>query len=853
MPYWSSDVQCRVASRLATFQVGYPGTHYKHVPVLALGEASGQFVCSVPMHSQTMQEDRGGSAYYADPVDEGLDLYVMEFAEDRLHLPTVVQGGAVMSGGCPAIYDGERVSEYGFHFGPLLGVNGAEGPVDEHSGSGQLTSGVTYQWIAIYTWNDNHGVKHRSWRSNVLQHTVSADPPVECSFYVWNLTLTEKEDTYDPDPVVVIEIYRKGGTSDGFWHLEASLPNDKTQPYQYYTSSDPDSEIEDNEVLYTDGGVLDDMTLPPARHIVTNEDRVWLISADDPSFLWHSKVNGRDFILPGFNPIFIKKTDFAQGCTAIASLDDKLVVFKESSIYLFAGDPPNNLGQGGQLTGPVLLSVATGCIDPRSVCNCPAGVVFQARDGIFILTRGTEVQRIGGPVEDTLATYPTITSAVHVEDLELVLFTAVNSTETAGVTLAWHIAINEWTIWHTQDVRSTPYAPAVTGAMCHRAGVPRYHQGQADGLVLYVDPSDYTEHDSTARSFTVTTPWFQFAGVQGFEKVRKATLLGTYQGPHCLTIRQFYDFDDTTFAAMHSLSFDGVDDIVTTGGHAPSLSFEWDTDSWTWSAWIKTSASGSTQTILGKRQAGGDGWYASVSSAGLLTFELNGSLGSTWIRGSKVINDGKWHHVAGRWDADGTSARTNMTLWVDGRKETVLAGFSSSVAGTIINANSFTIGAMDTVDSPFEGNICQVAIWNSAITDAAVKYAYGRGAPSRLSSLAALCWWYMGDDDVYPNVYDSESGVDLVMTNMTAGDIVCEVPSGPMIKHLGVTEVGALRVGASREQVGIHIARSVESIRLEITATLSGIGTGRLVRWESLLLELGGKGGSFRLPVEARR
>jgi len=616
MVAWTCETQCRVVSRLATFYVGYPNDLSYQTSNLSVA-GTNKHVVSVPIKSSTVDEI---DAYPFIPMDEGFDLYVMEFANDKTHLATAIQGQALLSGGVPALYDGQHLSEYGFHFGPLINA-GEAGVTESTPAPGFLTPSTAYQWVAIYTWLDSAGMRHQSWLSNVATLTTSSSVTgITATLTVWNLTLTEHEDTLDPSQPVMIELYRKGGTTDGFFHLDQVVTNDRTQPNQYVVSSISDADIQTKEILYTEGGVLEDTTVPACRHIVANGDRVWAISADDPEFVWHTKINGRDQRLPGFNTDFVQRTEIGSGCTALASLDDKLIVFKESRVFAYVGNPPNNQGQPGSLNGPILISVATGCIDPRSVCNCPAGVVFQARDSLYVLSRGLEVQKIGGPVEDTLALYPVVTSAVHAEALELVLFTVSNAGGTEGATLAWHYQINEWTVWYTQDSRSTAKWPAVTGAMCHREGVPRYHQGQADGLPLWIDPSYYPDHDGTARTFTATTPWFQFAQVQGFQKVRRVSFLGTYQNVHSLDFKVYYDFDITTY-------------------------------------------------------------------------------------------------------------------------------------------DTFTLTS---------------------------------------------------------------------------------------------TEVAAL-VKGSREQIGIHLGKKCEAIRIEVTATKDGLGTGRLVRWESLLLELGGKGGSFRLPVGARR
>src|SRR5262249_1969702 len=90
------------------------------------------------------------------------------------------------------------------------------------------------------------------------------------------------------------------------------------------------------------------------------------------------------------------RCDQAGACTALASLDDKMIVFKADQIYQITGNRPNATGQGGTLSTPQLISRDCGCIDWRSVVRGPAGIYFLSATGIYLLDRGLNVTYVGG-------------------------------------------------------------------------------------------------------------------------------------------------------------------------------------------------------------------------------------------------------------------------------------------------------------------------------------------------------------------------------------------------------------------------------------------------------------------------
>lgn len=201
---------------------------------------------------------------------------------------------------------------------------------------------------------------------------------------------------------------------------------------------------------------------------------------------------------------------------------------------------------------------------------------------------------------------------------------------------------------------------------------------------------------------------------------------------------QVYDLP-TPIQNNYSVAFDGVDDFMTRT--LPVLG-----DTHTLSAWFKTTASyggaGSEGTLISYLFNGGDNSVLSVmnNKVGWSDFVDDNQVGTS------TVNDGNWHHAVAVVTA------TTQKIYVDGVLETTTTNAYS--AGT-----SFSHFALaKRANAPqrfFNGNIDEVAIWDSALTANEVKSIYNNGKPVDLSGQPELyssannlvAWWRMGDND----------------------------------------------------------------------------------------------------------
>jgi hypothetical protein len=199
----------------------------------------------------------------------------------------------------------------------------------------------------------------------------------------------------------------------------------------------------------------------------------------------------------------------------------------------------------------------------------------------------------------------------------------------------------------------------------------------------------------------------------------------------------------------YSMNFDGTDDYLI---GSPVTAFA---QQGTISAWIKTTASGSSQTILNTSDATVDNKWLNLrvdGGTGHLRFIANNGGTNSITTGSTDINTGSWVHVAV------TCNSSAYSLYVNGSAETLTNSNNDGTWFGDFSLTNISIGRQvrATVSAlPFNGNIDEVAVWDSALSAAQITNIYkgesngGSGGtnstPGNLLSFSPKAWWRMGD------------------------------------------------------------------------------------------------------------
>lgn len=454
------------------------------------------------------------------------------------------------TGGLPSYYDGRGVYEIGF-----LNFIDASGIIATPSTTGGAMAAGTYVYSFTYEVTDAAGQRHRSATSVQKLVTVGGSGSGSVAFTnIPNLMTTARQDNDNSGtPPIEIVIYRStvGGTT--LYRLTpeltpVALQNGLTSQYTTYTDVYGDAvagggvPLATKPLIYTTGGVLDNVCPPSATLSVIHRSRLWLAGTDDPRVIWFSKqfVTGEAI---AFCDSFTFAIEDRNPITALGSLDDKLVIFTRSSVYIVVGDGPTDSGVGNDLSTPQRVASDVGCIEPRSVVLTPDGLMFQSEQGIMLLDRSTGVTYVGHPVEDSLNAHPVVTSALVMPDQNQVVFTAQDAAGSAGIQIVYDYAQHAWGTGDIWDSDTSTALARIISAARSPAGVYTIvtNAGQIMTQRPATDANAYLDGGHWI-TLAIVTSWMKLAGLQGYQRIRKLGLLMKTQTAFTLNVSMAFDY-----------------------------------------------------------------------------------------------------------------------------------------------------------------------------------------------------------------------------------------------------------------------------------------------------------------------
>lgn len=431
-----------------------------------------------------------------------------------------IAGCLQITGGFLWIYDGAKPVEFDFHIFPEdVGVSTA-------TGSGGLIAQLYYYYV-VYAWTDAQGQIHRSAPSIPYGITTTTSNSTN------TLTIPTYRQTYKTAPNSVrIEIYR--------WSTAQQIPflitsqivpilNDTTIDTVTYIDADSDGNIIGNEIIYTNGGIVEDISPPATSGSTLYRSRLFVIDSEDRNLLWFSKVviEGTPVEFSDLLTYYIAPTFSAQGSTgpvtALAAMDDKLIIFKKDAIYYITGDGPDNLGNNSDYGDPIFIAGTVGCDNPQSIVLMPDGLMFQSDKGIWLLGRDLSTKYIGAPVEQYNAN--TVLSAIVVPGTNQVRFTL-----SEGITLMFDYYYSQWgTFSGIPAIASTIYQGLHTFL-------------NTLGQIYQENPGSYLD-GSNPVLLSFTSSWLNMSGLQGYQRAYWFFLIGQYLSPHKLQVQIGYNYN----------------------------------------------------------------------------------------------------------------------------------------------------------------------------------------------------------------------------------------------------------------------------------------------------------------------
>lgn len=429
----------------------------------------------------------------------------------RLGQTLYITGGEILQ------YDGTQITEVGFHiyphflgFGTAVGAmidgtyaykqtwrwDNARGEVDRSTtattGVVATTAGpkgVTIAWTPLSTTHKtNRPIAVETWRTAI-------NPPPEAPFYL----VTSK----DPAIIVAPNQY---------------LPNDSIAAAgALFTDALVDTSITNNETSAENGGYLEPLAPPPATIIAATADRIFLAGvAGDPHRVWYSRQRQDGEVASFHDVLTINIPPEGGDITAIAFLNETLVVFRESAVYILPGTGFDNLSSGQNYGPATKVSTDVGAVSMESVALTDGGLIFKSSKGFYMLSARFACEYIGYPVADFDG--DTIIAAHTLESQHQVRFV------TNARIIVFDYRVSQWVEW------------TVAGAV---------HAALWDGRYLYLAAAPMvqsTTYTGVAYGMDVETAWIKLNELQGAGSVRWLSILGEYRGAHHLRVRIARDY-----------------------------------------------------------------------------------------------------------------------------------------------------------------------------------------------------------------------------------------------------------------------------------------------------------------------
>ena len=303
---------------------------------------------------------------------------------------------------------------------------------------------------------------------------------------------------------------------------------------------------------YTTGGAIDNVCPPSFIGLVASRGRLFGI---DNKRVWFSKilVQGEG---PAFADEFTLDVSASGELTAIGTLDDKVIVFAQNSIYVITGRGPDDttLGNDFEVTQ---ISADRGCVQPRSVINVPMGLMFKSDVGIYILTRGLELQFIGSEVRDKTYSVPIYYKRQRAPDRFAGVLHVQHADGRAGngIRLVYDYDVNQWAY---DSLAGRQYGSTTIVDACPILGATiangRYYWQDGNGYVYYEDTDGaiYYDDGSTYVPIEMQLAPINLNGINGYQRARYLQLkVKNYTSP----IVSFDVYADDDVAPSTSASF----------------------------------------------------------------------------------------------------------------------------------------------------------------------------------------------------------------------------------------------------------------------------------------------------------
>ena len=238
-----------------------------------------------------------------------------------------------------------------------------------------------------------------------------------------------------------------------------------------------------------------------------------------------------------------------------------------------------------------------------------------------------------------------------------------------------------------------------------------------DELTVYVEPLDNTVYESD-ETITIT---LSDSDEYDLDTSNNSVSVTIVDNEPTVSISNYTPTIYETAADFgDALSFDGVDDYVELLDGTVAGTFDSGSSTFTITGWLKPSALSSDTTnhsienvfLARASDAENDNFELGITTDGKLNLYLDTNGGDTTIElGNGELTTGEWHSFALVFNSG------SVTAYIDGTE------YTGSVSGTQLDeadGSPLTLGKSLHVDTFYNGEIDELGIWNTALTEDAI-------------------------------------------------------------------------------------------------------------------------------------
>lgn len=434
-----------------------------------------------------------------------------------------------LNGGVVSQYDGSSVCELNFHAFPELAANKAT--------TGGFIADGTYKYQAVYQWTDSAGNVHKSTSSDVISVTLTGGTGnASVNLFIKAPLISAKDRSGFPTQIY---LYRSLSTGS-LPFLLTIISVDTTTPQIYYQFTDTSAGVNQAQPIYINGGEVLDNSGPPASMAMwVNNNRLNMIDSETDDW-WYSKTSA---VGTGISPSdqLLVSADLRLGRTKFGiGMDEKTVLGKERGFFYNIGDGADDSGNNATFGVPQIIPSDTGAVSARAVCLTADGIMMKTKKGLYLMNRGMSLAYTGADVDGF--------NSQDVQDIRIAGdVNQVRILTSSGDALVYDSFYRQWSSFSNYAGLSSDIWNG------------KYVYARADGSIFIENSIGTYLDNGVAYSVRAQTGWLKFSAVQGYQRVRRALMLGDFSAiaGHGIQISSAYDFI-STFVSHIPFSFSGA-------------------------------------------------------------------------------------------------------------------------------------------------------------------------------------------------------------------------------------------------------------------------------------------------------